>query len=146
MSAYSELAEDEEIQAKLLEYLYTIWFSHKNVEQIIYWNLVDGYCYVPTANPEVIAKSQGNMTMGENIFYGGLLRFDMSPKPAFKALKNLIENVWHTQGDYTADANGSAKFKGFYGDYDVTVTAGGKTAAKTVKLYSKGKNDFEIVI
>ena len=146
LSAYSELAEDEEIQAKLLEYLYTIWFSHKNVEQIIYWNLVDGYCYVPTANPEVIANSQGNMTMGENIFYGGLLRFDMSPKPAFKALKNLIENVWHTQGDYTADANGSAKFKGFYGDYDVTVTAGGKTAAKTVKLYSKGKNDFEIVI
>ena len=146
LSAYSDMPEDEEIQAKLLEYLYSIWFSHKNVEQIVYWNLVDGYAYVPTDNPEVIAKSQGDMTIGENIFYGGLLRFDMTPKPAFKVLKNLIENVWHTDATVKTDSNGSAEFKGFYGEYDLTVTANGQTTTKRVNLYSKGKNNFEIVM
>ena len=146
LPAYDGTDEDEEIQAKLLEYLYTIWFSHKNVEQIIYWNLIDGYAHVETDDQAVIDASQGDMTIGENKFRGGLLRFDMSPKPAWFTLKNLIENVWHTQGDYSTDANGNAMFKGFYGDYDVTVTAGGKTISKKINLYSKGKNTFEIVI
>ena len=146
LPAYDDSAEGEDIQAKLLEYLYTIWFSHPNVEQIVYWNLVDGYAYVPSDDPEVIANSQGNMSIGENIFYGGLLRFDMSEKPALTTLKNLIHKVWHTEGDFATDVSGSAKFQGFYGDYDITVTAKGKRVSKRVKLYSKGKNEFEIVI
>jgi len=146
LPAYDGTDEDEEIQAKLLEYLYTIWFSYKNVEQIIYWNLIDGYAHVETDDQAVIDASQGDMTIGENKFRGGLLRFDMSPKPAWFTLKNLIENVWHTQGDYSTDADGKAQFKGFYGDYDVTITVGGKTETRTLKLYSKGKNNFEIVI
>ena len=146
LPAYDGTDEDEEIQAKLLEYLYTIWFSYKNVEQIIYWNLIDGYAHVETDDQAVIDASQGDMTIGENKFRGGLLRFDMSPKPAWFTLKNLIENVWHTQGDYSTDADGKAQFKGFYGDYDVTITVGGKTETRTLNLYSKGKNNFEIVI
>ena len=146
LPAYDDTQEGESIQAQLLENLYTIWFSHKNVEQIIYWNLVDGYAYVPTNDPKVIANSQGDMTLGENIFYGGLLRFDMTPKPAYYTLKNLIENKWHTAESFATDAEGKAQFKGFYGDYDVTITVGGKTETRTLNLYSKGKNNFEIVI
>ena len=146
LPAYDDTEEGEAIQAQLLENLYTIWFSHPNVDQIIYWNFVDGYAYVPSDDPEVIANSQGNMSIGENIFYGGLLRFDMSEKPALTTLKNLIHKVWHTEGDFATDVSGSAKFQGFYGDYDITVTAKGKRVSKRVKLYSKGKNEFEIVI
>ncbi len=146
LPAYSGSAEDEEIQAKLLENLYTIWFSHKNVEQIIYWNFVDGYAYVPSDKHEVIAKSQGNMSIGENIFRGGMLRFDMSPKPIYFALKNLIEKKWHTHVDAATDGEGALRFKGFYGEYEVTVTAKGKTEKRKINLYSKGKNSFEIVI
>ena len=144
--AYDGTPEDEEIQAKLIEYLYSIWFSHPNVEQIVYWNLIDGYAFVSTEDPLAISKSQGDMTLGENKFRGGLLRFDMSEKPAFTTLKNLIHNVWHTEGDFATDDSGTARFKGFYGDYDVTVTANGKTVTQKVNLYSKGKNDFEIVL
>ena len=144
--AYDGTPEDEEIQAKLIEYLYSIWFSHPNVEQIIYWNLIDGYAFVSTDDPLAISKSQGDMTLGENKFRGGLLRFDMTPKPAYYTLKNLIENKWHTAESFATDADGKAQFKGFYGDYDVTITVGGKTETRTLKLYSKGKNDFEIVI
>lgn len=37
--------EDEELQADLLELMYTLWFSHPAMEDIIYWNLPDGYAY-----------------------------------------------------------------------------------------------------
>ena len=80
--AYSWEAEDEEIQAEIIERLYYIWFSHPSVEQIIYWNLVDGYAYVTKSDPKTIRATQGDMTIGENYYHGGLLRFDLSPKPA----------------------------------------------------------------
>ena len=63
--AYSEDPEDEAIQAEIIKILYSIWFSHPKVEQIIYWNLVDGYAHVP--DPEKIKDSQGNMTVGEKL-------------------------------------------------------------------------------
>ena len=62
--AYSNVGEDEEIQARLLEYLYTVWFSHPATEQIIYWNLVDGYAYVSSNDPVKIRESQGDMSRG----------------------------------------------------------------------------------
>ncbi len=106
--AYSDSAEDEEIQAEIIRNLYRIWFSHKNVEQIIYWNLADGYAAF---------ASQGDMTAGENYYRGGLLRFDMSPKPAYYAIKELFEKEWHTETEIETDGEGRAYFKGFYGDY-----------------------------
>lgn len=36
-------AEDEALQAEVLEKLFTIWFSHPAMEAAIYWNLMDGY-------------------------------------------------------------------------------------------------------
>jgi len=137
--AYSNDAEDEQIQAELLEMLYTIWFSHPNVEQIIYWNLVDGYAFVDDPNPEKIKKSQGDMTLGENYYYGGLLRFDMSKKPAFETLQNLIHKKWHTElevEDFT--------FRGFYGKYKLEITVDGHTVTKEINLSKNSDNNFEI--
>lgn len=121
VSAAGPEPENEQIQAEILEGLYTTWFAHPNVEQIIYWNLVDGYAYVNSDDPEVIQNSQGNMEIGENRFYGGLLRFDMSPKPAYYALKNLIQKKWHTEVEGITDENGQLHFYGFLGAYDVYV-------------------------
>lgn len=135
--AYSYEAEDEEIQAEILKKLYSIWFSHPNMEQIIYWNLVDGYAaFAP----------QGDMTAGENYYYGGLLRFDMTPKPAYYAIKNLIEKDWHTEAEITTDNAGKTKFKGFYGEYDVEIEIDGKVIKKTISLSSKGKKEFNIEV
>ena len=142
--AYSNDSEDEEIQAQILEKLYSIWFSHPNVEQIIYWNLVDGYAHLWDPNPEKIKASQGDMTIGENYFYGGLLRFDMTPKPAYHTIKNLIEKKWHTEEEIFTNANGKASFKGFYGKYDVEITVDGSVINKEITLMSKGKKEFSI--
>ena len=135
--AYSNDAEDEELQAQILEKLYSIWFSHPNVEQIIYWNLVDGYAAF---------AEQGDMTSGENYYYGGLIRFDMTPKPAYYAIKNLIEKKWHTEEEMVTNAGGKVSFKGFYGDYDVEITANGKTVNKTIRHLAKGSKEFTVEI
>lgn len=108
--AYTGEAEDEAIQAELLEKLYRIFFSHPKMEAIIYWNLVDGYA--AWAEP-------GDMSTGENQYRGGLLRFDMSEKPAYQTLKRLIRDEWHTKTECTVQ-NGTLGFRGFYGDYRIT--------------------------
>ena len=135
--AYSNAPEDEALQAEIIENLYSIWFSHPNMEQIIYWNLPDGYAH---------AAKPGDMTKGENYYYGGLFRFDMTPKPAYYTIKNLFEKKWHTEAEITSDSDGMASFKGFYGKYDVDLEIDGKKTVKEINLSKKSEKKFEIVI
>ncbi|MBO4262607.1 MAG: endo-1,4-beta-xylanase [Clostridia bacterium] len=122
---YGDRPEDEKLQADILEKLYSIWFSHENMEQIIYWNLIDGYAY--NAEP-------GDMTSGENFYFGGLLRFDMTEKPAYKCIKRLIKEVWTT--DETLEIKGGEiSFRGYFGEYEITVN--GKTYV--LKLNESGE-------
>ena len=144
--AYSWNDEDEQIQADIIEKLYSIWFSHPNVEQIIYWNLVDGYAHLWDPDPEKIAASQGDMSLGENYYYGGLLRFDLSPKPAYFKIKELVKERWHTREEALTDTNGELHFRGFYGTYGVEISVGGVTTKKTLTLSSKKDNAFNITI
>jgi GH35 family endo-1,4-beta-xylanase len=115
--AYSWETEDEQIQAEILEKLYRLWFSHPAVEQIIYWNLVDGYAH---------AAEPGDMTAGENYYHGALLRFDGSEKPAYKCLKDLIHKEWHTEESGECGERDFA-FRGFYGEYEASITVDGRT-------------------
>lgn len=144
--SYSWEAEDEELQAETVEKLYSVWFSHPNVEQIIYWNLVDGYAHVWSPDPTKVTASQGNMTAGENYYHGGLLRFDMSPKPAYYKIKELLQEKWHTEAEVISDADGRADFRGFYGDYEVTVETDRGVMTKTVSLSKNGENSFTLVV
>jgi len=144
--AYSWESEDEEIQAEIIEKLYSIWFSHPNVEQIIYWNLVDGYAHLWDPDHVKIAASQGDMTIGENYYHGGLLRFDMSPKPAYNKIKELLKERWHTEAELVTDENGNADFRGFYGDYAIEIETNSAVETKTVKLSKNSENKFTLVI
>ena len=125
ISAYSNSDEDLAIQAELAENMYKIWFSQKNVDAIIYWNLIDGYTAGSQAN---------NMTAGENKFCGSLLNFDLSPKPAFKAIEQLINHEWHTEGVFGTNDYGVANINGFKGDYDLEFSYNGKNYTKSIKL------------
>lgn len=140
--AYSWNDEDESVQAEIIENLYKIWFSHENVEQIIYWNMIDGYAHVADATPEKISETQGNMSVGENYFHGGLLRFDMTPKPAYYTIKNLFEKVWHTEEILKTNEIGTVNFKGFFGNYEITVN----DKKYNVSLNKNSKNEFIIEV
>lgn len=142
--AFSWEAEDEEIQAEIIEKLYSVWFSHPNVEQIVYWNLVDGYAHLWDPDPEKIAASQGDMTIGENYYYGGLLRFDLSPKPAYYKIKELLQERWHTECEIVTDESGYAAFRGFFGGYKADITDKDNNA-HTVDFTLSKKADGEIL-
>ena len=144
--AYSNNDEDEAFQAEAVEKLFSIWFSHPAVEQIIYWNMVDGYAHFWDPDPAKIRASMGNMSLGENYYYGGLLRFDMTPKPAYHAIRNLFEKKWHTEAILTTAQTGAACFNGFYGKYDVEIVADGKTVTYELDLRKGSKNVFEFTV
>ena len=133
--AYHWTEEDEDIQAEILKNIYSMWFSHPAMSGIIYWNLVDGYAaFAP----------QGDMTSGENYFHGGLVRFDFTPKKSYYTLRDLFKKTWHTETTVTGSEDGRAHFKGFYGEYDLTIHAGEKTVTRRIHLTKKGAKSFRI--
>lgn len=134
--AYGADEENEYIQAELIKHVYSIFFSHPAMEAVIYWNVVDGYAaFAP----------QGDMTAGENKYFGGLLRFDMSEKPAYQALRHLINEEWHTEATVKAIGD-TLQFRGFYGDYELIVHADGKTIPVDFTLSKNANNVLTVTL
>jgi GH35 family endo-1,4-beta-xylanase len=103
--AYSDWAttpEGEARQAEQIEEMYRLLFSHPAVEAITYWDLSDAYTF------------QGAPV--------GLVRKDMSPKPAYEALRRLVREEWWTKDvALRTDAGGRVRFRGFLGQYVAAV-------------------------
>jgi len=90
----------EKRQAERVAELYTVLFSHPAVEAITWWDFSDNGAW------------QGAPA--------GLVRKDMSPKPAYDALMKLIKGAWWTKEvKATTDAKGRVTFRGFLGEYTV---------------------------
>jgi endo-1,4-beta-xylanase len=106
--------QGEAAQADYVEKYYTLLFSHPSVQAITWWDFSD------------MGAWQGAPA--------GLLRKDMSKKPAYTRLQKLIKSDWWTRGNvYTAD-DGTAVFRGFYGSYKLTVEKEGKTIQADLSL------------
>lgn len=109
--------EGERYQAEEVVKFYTTLFSHPSVEAITWWDFADFRAWKGAP--------------------AGLLRADMSPKPAYHELFKLIKGKWWTERECTTDAQGSATLRAFFGDYEVVVTAGDKKAT-TAQTAVKG--------
>ena len=94
--------EGEATQAAYVTQFYTVLFSHPNVQAITWWDLSD-------------KNSWGGAP-------AGLLRRDMTPKPAYTALLALIHGKWWTREAGQTDTQGRFTRRVFYGDYTLTVT------------------------
>ncbi len=120
-------AEGEARQAREVADFYTLLFSHPAVEAITWWDLSDWH------------------SVDERP--GGLVRSDMTPKPAYEELKRLIKGKWWTKTQLHGDAYGAAAFRGFLGDYRVTVRTGDKPpAVKEFSLKRGQANRFTITV
>jgi endo-1,4-beta-xylanase len=87
-------AEGESLQAELAERLVRLWVSHPGVESIVWWNLPDGAAYG-----------------GEGDLRGGLLREDLSPKPAHERIL-AVRRALMGSGPATCDRDGWATLPG----------------------------------
>lgn len=131
LTAPGNTREGLEAQALVARNFYRLWFSHAATEGITWWNLPDG-----------------GAAQGENKVYSGLVFDDMSPKPAYLALQNLIRREWRTRVEGVTDADGVFRFRGFHGSYLLTTEINradsgiqsavtlepGKTAGQTIRL------------
>jgi len=103
---WNTTAGGEKRQAREVREFYRVLFSHPAVEAITWWDLAD------------LGAWQGAPA--------GLVRKDMSPKPAYEALMQLIKKDWWTGPlTLTADAAGRVRFRGFLGSYAVRTARGG---------------------
>lgn len=122
---YTAEKQDEEFQAELVRRFYPLWFSHPAMDAIIYWNLVDGYA---------AGAAKGDFVSGENYYRGGLLRYDLSPKPAYSMIDELFNHKWVTDVELETDEWGHALLHGFYGDYEISIQGNGETIKRNICL------------
>lgn len=102
-------------QAEIARHCYRLWFSHSAVDSITWWNVPDG-----------------GGAPGEDKLRSGLLNADLTPKPAYGALHDLIRKEWRTTAAGETDRDGRHVFRGFRGDYRVRIDCGGKVSRHTV--------------
>lgn len=115
---------DEQTQAEYLEQVYTIAFSKPLVKGIVWGS---GVVDSDTATESC-----------------GLFDADFNPKPAYFALKNLI-NSWRTDVTGKTDGQGEFEFRGFAGEYEVTLeTAEGRSFETIIHINEQQTNEITI--
>ena len=123
-SGWNTTPEGERLQAEQVVRFYTTLFSNPAVTAITWWDLTDLHAWKNAP--------------------AGLLRRDMSPKPAYTALKDLIKNKWWTRADCITDANGDVRMRGFYGTYQLTAQSGGKQLRGEFTFDSENAKAIEV--
>lgn len=116
---------DEAAQAEYAAKFYRVCFAHPSIMAITWWDLSDRGAWLPG---------------------GGMLRADMSPKPVYDELRRLIHTEWNTRVSGQADREGHCAFRGFHGQYRITVEAQGKQAASTMHLKKGAANEVTITL
>ena len=114
---------NDEKQAEFYREFYTVAFANPNVEAITTWGLDDARAWLPGI---------------------GLIDENGNAKPNYKVLDSLINNEWRTNLEVVSAADGTANFRGFYGDYEVEINDGGKRTKANFELKKDVSNEWTI--
>jgi GH35 family endo-1,4-beta-xylanase len=112
-----DVVAGEKDQAERTHDFMVMAFSHPAVETFIMWGFWDGQHYRKNAP---------------------VFRKDWTLKPSGQVYKDLVFKQWWTNENGTTAVDGSFKLRGFLGDYEITVTSGGKTVTQPLKLIKEG--------
>jgi len=118
--------ETEAEQAEAVRHFYTAAFAHPKVVSITWWDLSDRFAWQNAP--------------------AGLLRADLSPKPAYKVLDRLINHLWRTDAAGRTDARGKVRVRAFLGTHRITAQSDGRRAVLDVHLDRDGPGQVEIVL
>jgi len=104
---------DEQLQADFTRDFLTAAFSHPSVNGIVHWEFWEN----PEGKPDAC-----------------LWRKDGSIREPGKVWVDLTTKQWWTNADGKTAADGTYATRGFYGDYEVTVSQGARTKTTRLKL------------
>jgi GH35 family endo-1,4-beta-xylanase len=119
--------EGEAVQADYGEQFYSVLFSHPALEAVTWWDFSD------------LASWMGAPS--------GLVHKDMTPKPLYDRIHALFKKRWTTDTTVTADAEGKAKARCFFGTHHVTAkTDSGAEVSGNFDLPRGGDAKVQVVL
>ncbi len=121
VTEYDFSSTDFELQANFSRDFMITAFSHEAIDGFIMWGFRGADKYI-------------------------LYDKDYNPRPSLAIWQDLIYNKWWTDESGVTDNNGAFNVRGYYGDYDVTASANGKSKTVTAKFYKANNNTIEIVL
>lgn len=127
-----------ELAAEFFEKYYTVLFSHPAMEAINYWDL--------SASIVRPMGGRGGMQIG-GTGQAGLLdpNNNDAPRPLYLKLKELIHDRWMTRISDTLARDGAVAFRGFHGDYEITVRIpSGKVLKGTFSVQPDSENKLQL--
>jgi endo-1,4-beta-xylanase len=117
--------ELEARQAEQVAQFYTTLFSHPAVEAVTWWDFSDRHAWQGAA--------------------AGLVRKDMSPKPAYEKLLGLIKDEWWTKTEGRTNDRGEFACRAFFGRHKVNVSAADGRSASAETDWKRGApNQIEL--
>jgi GH35 family endo-1,4-beta-xylanase len=110
-------SSDEATQADYTRDFLTASFSQPSVKAFVMWGFWEGAHWRPR---------------------GAMMRRDWSLKPNGEAYKDMVFKRWWTNADGKTGPQGTYAARGFLGDYEIEVKAGGKTKTVRASLPKEG--------
>lgn len=123
ITEYDFACQDPELQASFTRDLLILAFSIEAMEGVYLWGLIGG----------------------ENDRYVG---YDSKGKPrlALEQIKDLLYNKWWTVEEGRTDVDGEVSFNGYYGSYNISVTAFGTKQIVSVDCFRDSEREIRIVM
>ena len=116
---------NEELKTEWIREFYTIAFSKPTMREITYHNAID----------ETFQRA------GQ-----GIVSEDYSPKESFYALEQLITGNWTTQLEARTDQNGQIQFRGFAGNYTITIRTKNGASNSTIHVSEQTSQEYTIKV
>ncbi len=117
--------EGEERQAEETAKFYTLLFSHPSVEAITWWDFSDDGAWMGAP--------------------AGWLRRDMSSKPVYERMLELVKGEWWTKAKGVTDKEGKWQVKASHGEHELVVqTQSGRKVTQKVTVRKGADNSIEI--
>jgi len=110
--------DDRDVQVDYMRDFLICVFSHSNVHGLMHWGFWEQRHWRPQ---------------------GALFAADWSVRPHGQACIDLVHNQWRTDVELTTKDDGTAEVRGFLGDYQIEVSAGGQATTECIALTPAGQ-------